>query len=77
MHREIQSVIPGNKFWMVYNQQGETPRGQHDTEFSAMAEASRLSLKHPGQKFVILEAIGVATQEPDVVFHWYGQTPPF
>lgn len=45
------------KFWMVWNYDGNQPRVKHETEASAIAEAERLARIVPGQRFVVLEAI--------------------
>lgn len=45
------------KFWMVWNLEGRSPKVRHFTEESATGEAKRLSKENPGQKFYVVEAI--------------------
>lgn len=56
------------KFWMVYcaSNIGRTPVYKHETLNSAIEEAHRLALKQRGDRFFILETIGVAST-PDTV----------
>jgi hypothetical protein len=48
-----------NKFWMVWKIGGTSPSVQHETAEAAKAEASRLAEKHPGERFVVLQAMSV------------------
>jgi hypothetical protein len=43
-------------FWWVWTKRGRNPRYFHGSPFEAEAEAQRLALKHPGQKFIVLHA---------------------
>lgn len=45
------------QFWMVWNVGGCEPRYQHTSENNAIHEAERLAREHPGEAFVVLEAI--------------------
>lgn len=45
------------QFWMVWNVGGNPPRHQHSYEHEAITEAERLARAHPGEAFVVLEAI--------------------
>lgn len=51
-----------SQFWLVWTPQGSVPTKQHGTQALAKAEADRLSLKHPGQRFYVLEAVGYSTK---------------
>jgi len=55
-----------NKFWMVWKIHGASSTAQHQTKEIAKAEASRLAEKHPGERFVVLQAMSVfiATVNP-------------
>ena len=55
-----------NKFWMVWKINGYAPVQKHETAEIAKAEASRLAEKHPGERFVVLQAMSVfiATVNP-------------
>ena len=44
-----------NKYWMVHGN-GPT-KMKHTTKKAAITEAKRLSMQHPNQVFVVLEAI--------------------
>jgi|HubBroStandDraft_2_1064218.scaffolds.fasta_scaffold14614_3 hypothetical protein len=45
-------------FWLVWSPTGaRAPRFRHPSEQSATTEAERLARAHPGQLFVVLEAI--------------------
>jgi hypothetical protein len=55
-----------NKFWLVWKIHGAPSTAQHQTAEIAKAEASRLAEKHPGERFVVLQAMSVfiATVNP-------------
>lgn len=56
-----------DKFWMVWNPQGNYPHVTHQTPEAASSEAERLARKHTGVKVYLLEAISVyETEEPPV-----------
>lgn len=60
------------KFWMVYRLgHNQGPEKQHVSEEAARFEAKRLAVKHPGETFVVLEAIGTFSTEaiPHMVHH--------
>ena len=44
------------KFWVVWNPAGTTPRVRHDTLCSARVEAARLAREYRGVEFFVLEA---------------------
>ena len=46
------------KFWVVWGSDYSIPVVRHSTQEEALKEASRLSIKHPGVPFVVLESIG-------------------
>lgn len=48
---------PITKFWMVYGIGQLSPTYQHYSFLQASDEAKRLAEKHPGIKFVVLEAL--------------------
>lgn len=49
-----------DKFWMVWNPDGESPMYKHDSEFDAKKEAERLAVCVPNGKFYVLEALSVS-----------------
>lgn len=49
------------KFWMVCGS-FNSPKYRHNSLDSATNEAERLAKLHPGEKFFVLEAVGVAQQ---------------
>jgi hypothetical protein len=45
-------------FWLVWSPTGvRPPKYRHASEQSAVTEAERLAQAHPGQLFVVLEAV--------------------
>jgi hypothetical protein len=52
------------KFWMVWNEYGDTPSYKHDTRASADQEAERLAQLHPDKAFIVLKAVGGKFCEP-------------
>ncbi|QCP50176.1 hypothetical protein FAZ95_13900 [Trinickia violacea] len=47
-----------NAFWLVWSPTGaRPPKHRHLSERSAIQEAERLAREHPGELFVVLEAI--------------------
>ncbi len=44
-------------FWLVWNTNGSVAKRRHASEASALAEAERLALAHPGQTFVVLKPV--------------------
>ena len=44
-------------FWMVWHVGGNPPREKHISPVNAMHEAARLSRKHPGREFVVMESL--------------------
>jgi len=50
-----------DKFYMVHKIGGGAPKQTHPTFEAAATEAERLASQAPGQQFVVLEAVAVAT----------------
>lgn len=48
------------KFWVVWSPQSGPPTVRHASLAMATNEAMRLAQQHPGNEFVVLEAVGVA-----------------
>lgn len=60
---ETQPVV----FYMVWTKTGWPPRKQHHTRQEAEKEADRLARRHPGKKFIVLQAVAkVAVPVPEV-----------
>lgn len=51
-------------FFMVWNKEGKHPRVTHKTYKVAEAEAARLAAKHPGRKFIVLQAVTKISEPP-------------
>jgi hypothetical protein len=52
-------------FWMVWNENGRAPTFKHPSHASANTEAERLAKLIPGERFVVLQAVGaVRVQNP-------------
>lgn len=55
------------QFWMVWHEEGDSPRCRHQSKQAAMDEATRLAKQAPGEVFFVLKATaGVRAKEPDV-----------
>ena len=55
------------RFWMVVNPSGSTPRVKHCSRGGADREAMRLAKMNPGQEFFVLKAVvGFAAKQPTV-----------
>ncbi|MBO6901404.1 MAG: hypothetical protein JJ864_08660 [Rhizobiaceae bacterium] len=55
------------QFWLVWHEDGGTPRFRHQSKQSALDEATRLAKLTPGECFFVLKATaGVIANEPDV-----------
>lgn len=54
------------KFWMVWNLEGRSPKARHFTEELATGEAKRLSKENPGQEFYVVGAVAKCVM-PDPV----------
>jgi hypothetical protein len=55
------------QFWMVWHEEGDSPRYRHNSKQAALNEASRLAKQAPGEVFFVLKATaGVRAKEPDV-----------
>ncbi|MVB00101.1 hypothetical protein GN330_22910 [Nitratireductor sp. CAU 1489] len=48
------------RFWMVWHENGGSPRVKHWNKQNAMEEAERLAKANPGKTFLILKATGGA-----------------
>ena len=48
--------MSGYPFWMIWNPARFAPKAQHQSEQSAIDEASRLALGNPGEVFIVLHA---------------------
>jgi hypothetical protein len=60
----------GDQFWMVFNPARKwkhPPRKQYPKLAEAMRDARALSEQFPGQRFYVLQAIGVETVPKPVV----------
>jgi hypothetical protein len=62
------------EFWMVYGLGQGAPTVQHSTFYFAKGEAHRLARNHPGIKFFVLRAVGVAERN-DVTYRGLGKYP--
>lgn len=45
------------RFYMVWTKQGDAPTVAHNTRKAAVDEAKRLAALHPGQKYIVLQAV--------------------
>lgn len=45
------------KFYMVWNKNGGPPKVTHDTYHQAAFAARSMARKHPGEKFIVLQAV--------------------
>lgn len=55
------------QFWMVWCEDGGSPRVKHCNKQLAVAEAERLAKLNPGQVFFVLKATaGARAKEPDI-----------
>lgn len=63
-------------FWLVWNPRGHAPTVRHDSEESAVTEATRLARTNPGYEFFVLRAeakylkadVQCVRLEPDMPF---------
>ena len=60
-------------FWMIWNENGHAPTVKHTTVRAAKCEAERLARFNPGERFIVLEAIGSCIKR-DVA--WDDVIPP-
>ncbi len=58
-----------DRFWLVWNPNGNAPRFKHETESSARQEAERLARLHSGETFILLEAVA-AVKKPEPPVQW-------
>ncbi len=57
-----------DNFWLVWNPQRGSPSFRHTNGDSALAEAKRLAIQHPGEGFFTLVAVhAVQAMEPVTV----------
>lgn len=55
------------QFWMVWHEDGNSPRYRHASKQAAIDEATRLAKLTPGATFFVLKATaGIRAKEPDV-----------
>ncbi len=45
------------KFYMVWNKNAGPPKVTHDTYHEAAVAARSMARRHPGQKFIVLQAV--------------------
>lgn len=62
-------------YWLVWNPKDKPPSYQHRSKEAAIAEAERLAVKHQGERFIVLEAIGEAKTVKPAVFEHYEYIP--
>ena len=48
---------PRPPFWLVWNRRGRKPVYEHESYFSARAEAERLAKANPGEAFYVLAPV--------------------
>lgn len=46
-----------NHFWLVWRENDRNPTFVHKTKESAVEEAKRLAVKHPGSAFYIMQSL--------------------
>lgn len=51
------STVTETTFWIVWNPEGRNPKVMHRFHDKAKAEAMRLAIAHPGERFFVMEAI--------------------
>lgn len=56
MDTEPKDYLSG-EVYMIWCRKGRAPRKKHLTEESAVTEAQRLAVLHPGKKFYVLKAL--------------------
>jgi len=56
------------RYYYVYNPNQKLPTVAHPESLSAVIEAERLAMKHPGQQFEILECIAIARVNKAITF---------
>lgn len=66
--------MSGEKFWLVWADNGGTPMHKHASYQSAKDEAKRLARANSGKKFHVLEHIGTAMKN-DVSFFVHQADP--
>ena len=64
-------------FWVVWNPSQGLPRYRHTTIDEAKAEAERLARLSQGQKFYVLQALGVAEVEKAKIYRNLDDGIPF
>lgn len=67
MGKEFPDELTRFNFWMVWCEDGGSPRVRHCNKQLAVAEAERLAKLNPGQVFFVLKATaGVCAKEPEL-----------
>lgn len=49
--------------YFVWNPEASRPECQHEHAMHAIQEAERLAKNHPGQRFIVLKALGQAVMQ--------------
>ena len=62
-------------FWLVWNPQGRAPTFRHDSEQSAIDEASRLATSLPSNEFFVLQASHHVKREQPVTITKLDEIP--
>ncbi len=65
-----------NRFYMLWNPNRNLGTYKHPTPEAANAEARRLANLHPGEKFIVLQAIG-HVEKVETTWVEYGEPVPF
>jgi len=64
-----------NKFWLVWNEAGNSPKKPHNTKEKAITEAKRLSAMYPQHAYVVLEATHSYKADVNVIETSFEATP--
>ena len=57
-------AIEDGKFWIIINLDGQAPYDPYPDRPSAEQAAEALSIKHPGKKFTLCEAVSLVFTHP-------------
>ena len=63
-------------FWVVWADGGGAPTVKHETIERAKAESIRLARANPGQRFIVLQAVG-ACEKNDVIHTVFRRQDPW